>query len=286
MKKDRLSFVIPAYNCQDTISESIESIFIDNFSFGDEVIVVDDASTDSTLEVLGKLKIKYPQIKILKHKINKGSAAAGRNTAIEQAENELIFCLDSDNILEPNSISNLKEYLIKSNADIAAFGEIHFFKRDVQNVEKIWFLFNEITILDNINCAKRTPCSSGNYLFTKESWLKSGRYNESIGGAYDSWAFGMKQLFHGFKMVTLSNTFYYHRYGYESTFILENRKLKPSLIVLQVLIPYLDLFNEKDVKYILNKGRYTWFEDIQNRKIRLKKSKSGLYQFLNNLINS
>ena len=44
----KISFIIPAYNCADTLVESIESIFDGNFEDGDEVIIVNDASTDKT----------------------------------------------------------------------------------------------------------------------------------------------------------------------------------------------------------------------------------------------
>lgn len=50
-----ISFIMPVFNCQDTIEESVESIFQGNFTKGDEVIIVDDASTDNTLKVIKKL---------------------------------------------------------------------------------------------------------------------------------------------------------------------------------------------------------------------------------------
>ena len=52
----KISFIIPAYNCADTLIESIESIFNGNFEVDDEVIIVNDASTDKTLEVINKLQ--------------------------------------------------------------------------------------------------------------------------------------------------------------------------------------------------------------------------------------
>ena len=79
----KISFIIPAYNCADTIVESVESIFKGNFEDGDEVIIVNDASTDKTSQIINSLQKKYPTIKELSHNINKGSAAAGRNTGID-----------------------------------------------------------------------------------------------------------------------------------------------------------------------------------------------------------
>src|SRR5688572_9260073 len=105
-----ISFIIPCYNCETTVEEAVNSIFQGNFSEGDEVVMVDDSSTDSTPRVMEELKIKYPSIVTLRHNINKGSAAASRNTAIDSSHNELLFCLDADNLLIPGTIQLLKEF--------------------------------------------------------------------------------------------------------------------------------------------------------------------------------
>ena len=104
----KISFIIPAYNCADTIIESIESVFNGNFEVGDEVIIVNDAPTDKTWQIINDLQKKYPVIEAISHNINKGSATAGRNTGIDCSKNNLIFCLDSDNVLAPNTVPALK----------------------------------------------------------------------------------------------------------------------------------------------------------------------------------
>src|SRR3982751_5308900 len=105
-----ISFFIPAYNCAKTIAESVDSIMETNFADGDELIIVNDFSSDDISSILQELKKKYPAITIIDHKRNKGGAAA-RNTAVENAKNEFLFCLDSDNVLAPLSIEPLKKYL-------------------------------------------------------------------------------------------------------------------------------------------------------------------------------
>lgn len=276
----KISFIIPAYNCANTIVESIESIFDGNFEDGDEVIIVNDASTDKTLEVINNLQKKYPVIQAVSHNINKGSAAAGRNTGIDYSKNDLLFCLDSDNVLATNTVPVLKKYMLEQNADVAAFGEIHFFKTDIGKItRKLTFKDNQIELKDAL-AGFIWPGPSGNYLFTKRSWFNAGRYTESIGGAYDSWAFGIKQLATGSKMTTMKNLFYYHRAGHESAFVRDKDKIKTSLIGLSVLINFLDLIEEEDVDYIMSKGhRYSWFDDIEKRPIRVKNSTPGVNGF-------
>ena len=276
----KISFIIPAYNCANTIIESIESIFNGNFEDGDEVIIVNDASTDKTSQIINSLQKKYPAIKTVSHNINKGSAAAGRNTGIDYSKNDLIFCLDSDNILAHGAVPALKKYLMEQNADVAAFGEIHFFKTDIKEITHKWIFKDKLIELGDALSGYKWPGPSGNYLFTKRSWLNAGKYNESIGGAYDSWAFGIKQLASDSKMVTMKNSFYYHRVGHESAFIRDKNKIKPSLIALSVLVNFLDLIENEDVDYIMSKERrYSWFDDLEKRPIRLKNSAIGTNGF-------
>lgn len=105
--KHSISFIMPCFNCADTVAAAIGSIIETNLEAGDEIIVVDDASTDNTYCILSDLTSQHNAIKLYRHQINKGTAA-GRNTGINYSCHELIFCLDADNILYPNSISKLK----------------------------------------------------------------------------------------------------------------------------------------------------------------------------------
>ena len=253
-----ISFVMPAFNCATTVRVSIASIMNGNFEPGDELIIVNDASTDSTQQVIDEQREKYEGIVVRQHLINKGSAAAGRNTAIERARNELIFCLDADNVLVPNSVPKLKAHLLRTGADAAAFGELHYFVDDPQEVTHKWVYKEGIITLSDALSGSIWPGPSGNYMLTKESWLRAGRYNEFIGGAYDSWAFGIQQLATGSKMVTLKETFYYHRYGHASVFVRDSQKTNASLTALCVLLPFLCLINDVDVEYVMSQeGRYT-----------------------------
>ena len=172
-----ISFIIPAYNCAETVRETVESIYNGNFNAGDEVILINDCSTDTTAEVLSELQAHYPAIRILNHRVNKGTAAASRNTGIEQSNNDLIFCLDADNVLVPNSVPKLKEHLLATKADAAAFGEMHVFNHATRAINYKW-IFGQRLRWQMLWRGLYWPGPSGNYLFTKQSWLKAGRYFE------------------------------------------------------------------------------------------------------------
>ena len=167
--------------------------------------------------------------------------------------------------------------MFKKKTDAVAFGQLRFFTSDIKTSTHKWiFKHGTITLADALS-GNYWPVPSGNYLFTKKSWLKANRYNESLYGAYDSWAFGINQLATGTKMVILPNSFYYHRYSHEAAFIRDKNKINPSLLALQVLLPYLSLIYPQDVEYIFSKEhRLKWFEQLNKRPLRLAKGKVGV----------
>lgn len=275
--KNGISFIVPAFNCADMLPASIDSILKGNMSDEDEIIVINDCSTDDTGVVAETIAAENPNIYVIHHKINKGSAAAGRNTGIENARNDILFCLDADNILVPGSVDQLKRHMIQENADAAAFQEIHYFSHGTtpDTVTHKWiYKSGEITLADALS-GYIWPGPSGNYLFTKKSWLKAGRYNESVGGAIDSWAFGIMQLISGSRLVTLPDTYYFHRWDYDSTYRRNEHKQNLYLSYISLLLPHIHLFYKQDIIRLLKKP-YTRDYEFYRLPLRVRNSKRGI----------
>jgi len=278
---NNISFIIPAYNSEKTLDKCVLSIIDGNIEKDDEIIIVDDASTDRTPEIIMNLQKKYLCVKSTKHNINKCTAAASRNTGIDISKNEIIFCLDSDNLLAKNSISRLKGLLLENNADAVAFGEIRFFVEDPQTISHKWVFENKITFagcLRNHN----NPLTSGNYMFTKDSWKRAGRYFEPKleNQTLDSWTFGIRQLGTGANFLTLPDTYYYHKHGHQSHYIREISKGNVSLSATIAIIPFLDKIKNKDVDYIFSRRhRDNWWKLVPKRPIRLKSDNETKREF-------
>ena len=270
----RTSFFIPAFNCELTVSEAVESILKTNFEDGDELIVVNDGSADGTVKVLDGLSAAYGNLRILSHQSNKGGAAT-RNTCIENATNQILFCLDSDNVLPPRSAKPLKEFMVVSGADIATFQEVRYFEKQKDNVIHKWKYKTGVTTLADYLAGHVHAGSSGNYMFTKQSWVRAGGYPE-FAGALDTWGFGLRQLATGSVMQAMPGSYYLHRQGHESYWIRDSRGKNLSAVALQVLLPYRDLIQEKDIKYITGpKGKDVWFDRLSRHPIRLKRKSTG-----------
>jgi glycosyltransferase involved in cell wall biosynthesis len=110
-----LSIIIPAYNRARTLGRSIDSC-LRGQPQGCEIVVVDDASTDKTSEVL--LRYRTTQLQTITMRQNVGVSAA-RMAGVEAAVGEWVLFLDSDDELMPNALSILEQRCQQVSTDIA-----------------------------------------------------------------------------------------------------------------------------------------------------------------------
>lgn len=93
---DLVSIITPAYNCSKVISETIESVISQTYKNW-EMIIIDDCSTDNTVEIVKRYCQRDHRIKLLRMDKNSGSADA-RNKGIESARGKYVALLDSDDL--------------------------------------------------------------------------------------------------------------------------------------------------------------------------------------------
>lgn len=106
----KISVVIPLYNKEKRISDCINSV-IAQTSAATEIIIVDDGSTDDSLEIAKRsLKNHNGNVKIISQK-NSGASSA-RNTGVEASESNLIAFLDADDEWSPIYIEKMKRLII------------------------------------------------------------------------------------------------------------------------------------------------------------------------------
>ena len=97
-----VSVITPMYNSEAFISETIYSVINQTYKNW-ELILVDDYSTDTTLEIVKSFLDKYPNISIIKNEKNLG-AAISRNQGILKAKGEYIAFLDADDLWKPEKL--------------------------------------------------------------------------------------------------------------------------------------------------------------------------------------
>ena len=100
----QISFIVPVYNTQQYLNRCFSSIVQQKYEDW-EVIVVNDGSTDESLEILQKWALRDRRIKVVTQK-NAGLSVA-RNTGMKYAKSEWIGFIDSDDYIEPNTLSSV-----------------------------------------------------------------------------------------------------------------------------------------------------------------------------------
>lgn len=152
---------MPVYNYARYLDEAIQSV-LRQTRVPDEIIVVDDCSTDNPKEICDK----YPQIIYIKHDKNKGLAAS-RNTGIRHAKSEYVFSFDADDILPVRSVeahlAMAKDNTVVTCA-LTAFGSEMY----TAYPEKA-----SLAILMKRNCIY------SNSMYPKTLWEKIGGFDES-----------------------------------------------------------------------------------------------------------
>lgn len=111
--EELVSIIMPAYNCEKFIGESIESIINQTYKNW-ELIIVDDCSTDNTPIVVKKYLEQDSRINYIRLNKNSGAAVA-RNKAIDVAKGKFVAFLDSDDIWFPEKLTKQINFMKENN---------------------------------------------------------------------------------------------------------------------------------------------------------------------------
>jgi succinoglycan biosynthesis protein ExoO len=119
-----ISIVIAAYNASGFIGRAIASVQAQSFA-DFEILVINDCSTDSTLEVVNKLAADDARIRVFSLDVNRGPAAA-RNRGLDEARGRWVAVLDADDAYLPDRLAKLLAAAERNQADIVA-DNFHYF---------------------------------------------------------------------------------------------------------------------------------------------------------------
>ena len=154
MPQPKVSIIVPVYNAEKYLERCINSL--KNQTLRDiEIILVDDSSTDSSLELCNKMAMEDSRIKVI-HKVNEGAGKA-RNAALQVATGEYIGFADSDDFVECRMFETLYEKAEKYNSDLVMSGVLfvdgNMFSQEGEKLRKTYF--DKDTHFDNEESLKK-----------------------------------------------------------------------------------------------------------------------------------
>lgn len=114
-----ISIIMPVYNAEKYLNRSIESIMNQTYN-NMEIILVNDGSTDNSLEICTNYQKKDNRIKLINQE-NKGVSIA-RNRGIDEATGHYIMFIDSDDYIEKNMIEDMEAKITEDDIDLVISG--------------------------------------------------------------------------------------------------------------------------------------------------------------------
>lgn len=159
-----LSVVIPCFNEAATLEKCVGRVrAIASEDLSIEIVIVDDASTDGSLEKARALADRHPEIKVYSHELNKGKGAALR-TGFSKVSGDFVAVQDADLEYDPDDLVRLLEPLIEGKADVV-FGSrylstgphrVLYFWHSVGNqfITVISNIFTDLNLTDMETCYK------------------------------------------------------------------------------------------------------------------------------------
>lgn len=120
VSKPLVSIIMPLFNSERFVLQAVDSVISQKYPMW-ELLIIDDASTDSSLSMLEKYKADE-RITVITLKENSGSPVKPRNLGIKHANGQLIAFIDSDDVWLPEKLNMQVEQLMKTGAHIVCSG--------------------------------------------------------------------------------------------------------------------------------------------------------------------
>lgn len=213
----KLSVIVPVYNTGNYLNKCIDSILKQTFQ-NFELIIVDDGSTDNSLDILRSYEKKHPsKIKVISQE-NKGQANA-RNNAISVSKGEFYSFVDSDDWILPTMYEEMINLAENNNYDIVISDTVDHYPTRI--------VYHHASVFESKYTV--TP-SAANKIFRKE-FVGDIRFAEGLW--YEDFCFTTQCLYKTEKIGTIPKPFYNCHCREEST--MSNNNSIKNLDILEVL---------------------------------------------------
>ncbi|MBQ7417202.1 MAG: glycosyltransferase family 2 protein [Acidaminococcaceae bacterium] len=223
--KKLASIIIPVYNVEPFLRKCLDSVINQTYE-NIEILIVDDGSTDQSGKICNDYSVDS-RVTVF-HQVNGGLSAA-RNTALNHANGEYLFFVDSDDFVSPTFVSDAVTVLEKEDSDIVIF---NYTEAGMTNEEKN--VYSKIANLTAYEIKQKIISDDiGNYVWNKayRKFLFSKlRFPE--GEWFEDLAV-MGQLFMQAKKISMLNKSLYF-YRIQNTSYLHKRTFNPSRDFLKI----------------------------------------------------
>ncbi|MCC8073200.1 MAG: glycosyltransferase family 2 protein, partial [Clostridiales bacterium] len=221
--KYEFSVVIPIYNVENYLQETIESVINQDIGFKDniQIILVNDGSPDNSEEICLKYRNMYPENIIYVKQENAGVSAA-RNTGMEYIEGEYVNFLDSDDKWSSDAFSIAYKFFQKNKGiDVVACRKKFFEAEDNYHIVDYFFKKDKnVDIFENYNYCHMHAASS----FIKSDIAKEYKFSTNLKYGEDA-EYINKIILNKERFGVSSKALYYYRKRLSGTSAIQNTSI-------------------------------------------------------------
>jgi glycosyltransferase involved in cell wall biosynthesis len=197
-----VTVVIPVFNASEFLEETLQSVWTQTL-LPEEIVLVDDKSTDHTIDVVRDLTLRSPvPIRIIELNENSGGPARPMNVGVDAAKTRFVAMLDHDDWMATTRLENAVQAIGSSGTQALVMGNYHL----ICNIERVKgsssmerfphistairesggrFLFLSRGEWLGEFFSESIQCSCSNHFFPKSLWKSVGAYRESVGLSSD-----------------------------------------------------------------------------------------------------
>lgn len=210
-----VSIIVPTYNLKNTFRECLSSIKKLNYP-NKEIIIVDNASTDGTAEMV---KRDFKNVSLIRNKKNLGSTG-GMNTGLKKAKGDYLMFVDHDNILDKNMLTEMVNYALTDSTIGIVVPKIYYWEK--KNI--IWAAGTSVDMVTGINIAREgedkgqyddveeVSIAPANFLVSKKVIDQIGFYDDTFFVCYEDSDFCARVRKARYKIVYIPTAFCYHKF--------------------------------------------------------------------------
>ncbi len=245
MDSVKVSLIIPVYNVEDYLRKCFDSVAAQTYK-NLEVIIVNDGSTDNSLEIINEYTAKFDNMTC--YTIENRGLGGARNFGMEKATGEYLFFLDSDDYIENTCIEKLLTAAINSGSDISVCNNYDVSENgDILLTYKNQYKNSVTSLAEEPELLFNRVCAWGK-LYKRELFCDLQFVSRLW---YEDMRLTPKLLLKAEKICYVDDCLLYYLQRQGS--IMNNSNLKRNLEII-------DVFNDV-IKYFEDKGKYAQFKN-------------------------
>lgn len=203
-----ISIIVPVYNAEDRIEKCLISLINQTYN-NIEIILINDGSTDNSLNICEQYKIKDNRIRII-NKIN-GGVSSARNRGILESHGKYIVFVDSDDYVDSRMCEKMREAIIKNDSDLVIASYYTIYEDEIMKHECLEKSYGSIEEMKEdfeliyLDCFLNSPW---NKLFKKDKIMDF--FNEDM-HYFEDYYFNLIYIDKIKKIETIKEAFYYYK---------------------------------------------------------------------------